>query len=133
MQQPGKESNRLEYLDGLRALAALYVCATHIAYSNFGNVLFGGSWAVACFIVLSGFCLSLPVERSGELRGGALEFIKRRAWRILPAYYGALVLTWVLGEHRGAASVISHILLIHNMSPAWVYSLDAPTWSLATE
>ena len=101
---------RLDFLDGLRGLAALYVLLYHAslragvlaaaapaqpvakAISVLHFCLLGyGHLAVAVFIVLSGYCLMLPVARTegAVLPGGALAFIQRRARRILPPYYAA--------------------------------------------
>jgi peptidoglycan/LPS O-acetylase OafA/YrhL len=102
----------LGYVDGLRALAALYVVGHHCWYSALTperkgfppsgvwaltGWLFYGHFSVSAFIVISGFSLMLPVVRAGgTLRGGALTFFKRRAKRILPPYYFALALSLVL-------------------------------------
>ena len=98
----------LGYLGSLRGLSALYVAASH-AYlmyaedfatvglrSASGVLLLGTSWvmlgraAVAVFIVLSGYCLMLPIVQSPrqEWRVAFWPFMWRRAWRILPPYYG---------------------------------------------
>jgi peptidoglycan/LPS O-acetylase OafA/YrhL len=97
---------RLDYLDGLRALAALYVVAFHAfgfvdknALSVWGHlagrVLAFGHDAVAVFIVLSGYCLMLPAARArdGSLGRGTADYFARRAWRILPPYYATLALS----------------------------------------
>src|SRR5581483_5580771 len=56
-----------------------------------------GHDAVAVFIVLSGYCLMLPVVRGGgELAGGFAGYISRRARRILPPYYVTLVVSLLL-------------------------------------
>src|SRR5689334_14181642 len=102
----------LDYLDGLRALAALFVLFCHALQSPwpyiysrypppalhlFTGWLYHGHFAVDVFIVLSGFCLMLPVVRGdGTLRGGAKRFFRRRARRILPTYYGALAFSLIL-------------------------------------
>src|SRR5579859_7861710 len=79
---------RLGYVDGLRALAALYVVASHCVtevwpYNNIPSGVVGqfagfmqyGHFAVSVFIVLSGFSLMLPVARSGNrLPQGAWGF-----------------------------------------------------------
>jgi peptidoglycan/LPS O-acetylase OafA/YrhL len=161
----------LGYLDSLRGLSALYVAACH-AYlmyatdfasmgvrSASGALLVGTSWvmfgraAVAVFIVLSGYCLMLPIVRSPgqEWRVAFWPFMRRRAWRILPPYYGALacsaaliVLVPALDDpsirewHKsfpafGTGSVVSHLLLVHNYFPAYQYAIDHPLWSIATE
>src|SRR6187549_3444077 len=98
-------SLRLEYLDGLRALAALYVVLFHAGdcfldaerplhgfARNLQRALSFGHDAVAVFIVLSGYCLMLPVARNGGvLVRGLPDYIARRAWRILPPYFAALL------------------------------------------
>jgi peptidoglycan/LPS O-acetylase OafA/YrhL len=94
---------RLEYLDGLRALAALYVVAFHaFGYVDKGGLSVGaraagrllafGHDAVAVFIVLSGYCLMLPAARArgGGLGRGIGDYFARRAWRILPPYYATV-------------------------------------------
>ena len=44
------------------------------------------------FIVLSGYSLMIPAARNGgELVGGFRRYIFRRARRILPPYYAALI------------------------------------------
>lgn len=159
---------RLHYLDGLRGVAALYVALFH-AHQEGGWPLRGetlppfllrgmqwvaqGHYAVAVFIVLSGYSLMLPVARSetGSLRGGFGPYIFRRARRILPPYYAALGLTlllllalpgmqtprnsnwdWALPAFT-PGTLISHLLLVFNLNPAWAGRIDPPMWSVATE
>ncbi len=154
---------RLEFLDGLRGLAALYVVLFHGSQGAVlddvhvdGDLLSRlGHPAVSVFIVLSGFCLMLPVIRSGDgrLRGGVSEYFKRRARRILPPYYAALglgVLVLVAGHlarfrsasalhdkvmaaQLSAGSLVSHLFLVHNFNQRWVETIDVPLWSVATE
>jgi len=40
---------------------------------------------------LSGFCLAIAPARDGWHLRGTLRFARRRAWRILPPYWAALV------------------------------------------
>ena len=116
----------LAHVDGLRALAALFVLANHgfrMAWPNSpavpvethpeGLALALTSWmryghfAVTTFIAISGYCLMLPYVRTGRIEGfDALPFYGRRAWRILPTYYAALamslLLIWLfIGEKTG--------------------------------
>jgi peptidoglycan/LPS O-acetylase OafA/YrhL len=161
----------LGYLDSLRGLSALYVAACH-AYlmyaedfaglgirSSSGALLISTSWlmfgrvAVAVFIVISGYCLMLPIVHppGRDWRVAFWPFMARRARRILPPYYAALacssaliLLVPSLGDpsirewHKsfpafGTGSVVSHLFLVHNYFPAYQYAIDHPLWSIATE
>lgn len=89
----------------------------------------------------------LPVAGGGHLPGGLLGFAKRRARRILPPYYAALVI--VLGilfaSHHlvkhgsegladmSVGNIASHFLLIHNLFSKYNMALDGPMWSVAWE
>jgi peptidoglycan/LPS O-acetylase OafA/YrhL len=147
----GEAALRLTFLDGIRALAALYVVLSHHVldvYDGLGwglqRVVFGfqyGHYAVDVFIVLSGYCLMLPVARSGRdrLRGGTMEYLSARAMRILPPYFASLILSIValaivgkIGEVR-IVDLLAHLLVIHNFSPHWVWSINPPLWSVAVE
>ena len=154
-------TTHLRHLDGLRALAAVYVMLSHAFLEvNFrgqalGNTtkfllqfFFFGHYAIDLFIVLSGFCLMLPVlGNGGTLRGGAGRFLKRRAWRIIPPYYAALALSLVLiavyihqktGTHWDASlpvtgrSILTHLALVQD-----VFGDDANInhvlWSISVE
>jgi peptidoglycan/LPS O-acetylase OafA/YrhL len=107
-----KTDDRFQHLDGLRGLAALFVLVHHaycmaypiglgVAATGITGVLFGwvvyGHFGVTVFIVLAGYLLALgPAARKGHLSGGFWTYMKRRAWRILPPYWAALLLTLVL-------------------------------------
>ena len=112
-QEPSTRNQHLDYLDGLRAFAALFVVLHHAylqswptllypdsAPGRLESILFGwliyGHFSVTFFIALSGFCLMMPVLRGGSLRGGAKGFAVGRIRRILPPYYAALLLSIVI-------------------------------------
>ncbi|UPK71947.1 acyltransferase family protein [Chitinophaga filiformis] len=158
---------RLEFLDGIRGLCALYVALYHAVFftgngiekTQFTGVLKPltgllefGHYSVAVFIVLSGFCLTIPVALSEnrDLRGGFKTYIRRRAHRILPPYYFALLLSllliWALPlmqtPHDTAwdsklpvnlESIATHLLLVHNIHTHWIFKINGPLWSVATE
>ncbi len=157
---------KLEYLDGLRGFAALYVVLFH-ALPGFRHgpeaplmkvllrVFSFGHEAVAVFIVLSGYCLTLSATRGGKgsFSVDFLSFLKRRARRILPPYFvalcGSLVLIAIvpaIGEGKlpgtiwedshpafSTPSLVTHLLLIHNWFPETVHTINGPLWSVATE
>lgn len=169
--KPDRPRIKLAYLDGLRGLTALYVVLFHVyqectAKREMPSLVLSAvkfiayaEGAVAIFIVLSGYCLMLPVVQSGkdQIPGGVLNYLKRRARRILPAYYVALLLSLLLlaltlhlqhftGFHWDTLSlgfqpgvtpnleaILSHFLLLHNLNVDWAYAINGPMWSMATE
>ena len=148
----------LGYLDGLRAIAALSV----VFYHGLHTIWFDGShtpphWAaplsfgnvVPAFLVLSGYCLMLPVVRgNGSLRGGAAAFFRKRARRLLPPYYAGLILSLALdfvliGRKTGGLwdntlpvtprGIGLHLLLLHNFSVRDAHTINYALWSLCVE
>ena len=143
----------LDFLDGIRALAALFVMFDHAWQGPFGRVARSGitgwltNWAlyghlaVDVFIVLSGFCLILPVAKSGFISGGTLGFFKRRAHRILPPFYCALALSLPInfavhkiGHHPlvSIKALLANVFLLQDWLPGFNV-LDGPLWSVAAE
>ncbi len=159
---------RLDALDGIRGLAALYVALYHaLGYAGYTTtqytdlsapmqliaaILDLGVYAVPVFIVVSGFCLMLPLAQRDTtyLPGGVSSYVLRRAWRILPSYYVMLLLSlgliallpilqtpqqtnWDTKIPVTIGAIISHLLLIHNIHPGWIYKINGPMWSVAVE
>ncbi|MFD4604521.1 acyltransferase family protein [Streptomyces sp. NPDC058464] len=103
----GQVRRQVQGLDGLRGLAALYVVLFHCWLYTFpgyprssapewlGGLMFG-RLAVVFFLVLSGFSLAISPARHGWRSAGVREFLRRRAWRILPPYWAALALSLVI-------------------------------------
>ena len=89
-------------MDGLRAFAALWVVSFHMRAFSGGRLPRGldtfvrsGSTGVSLFLVLSGFCLYVPYSGGRSDRFKAKSFLKRRWWRLVPAYYASLALVVV--------------------------------------
>ncbi|WP_262063808.1 acyltransferase family protein [Streptomyces sp. STR69] len=102
-------------LDGLRGLAALYVVLFHCWLYTFPGYpnssaprwldgLMFGRLAVVFFLVLSGFSLAISPARHGWRSGGVGQFLRRRAWRILPPYWAALILSLLVSWYAVPAS-----------------------------
>ena len=169
-QASGLSSGRVNllFLDGLRGLLALYVVSFHAHYlvelhfqpaplrgvaAAASYLLDYGHYAVGVFIVLSGYCLMLPVVRSGRftIPGGIASYVRRRAWRILPPYYAALALSLGLiaffpvlrqsdGEHWSVAlpalapaPILTHLGLVHSFFPRLTSTINPPMWSVGIE
>jgi peptidoglycan/LPS O-acetylase OafA/YrhL len=147
----GPRRQRLAGLDGLRGLAALFVVVNHVFLRAFpgypvDRAPFWAGWfiygrfAVVVFIVLSGFSLALSPARHGWRLDGVSRFARRRARRILPAYWAALAFSlavaWLVvpppGQGvPGAKSVVVNGLLVQNLVGA--PSPNRSFWSMAVE
>ena len=156
----------MAFVEGIRGLSATYVVFHHLwqfaianplrpppSWFRVANVFKYGDFGVAVFVVVSGYCLMLPVISDPErrLRGGLSHFAKRRFLRIIPPYYAALVFTFVvlgmfseLREQTGTpqditlptftwAKTLSHIFTFHNWSREWRWGINPPHWTVALE
>jgi len=155
-----KISKHFPYLDGLRAIAAIYVVLHHtvaqeadglltISGKILSNLFRYGHYAVDLFIVLSGYCLMLPImNRQYELVGGAFGFLKKRAKRILPPYFFGIAISLLLvyffvGNKTGThwdisipvtmTDVLTHVLLIHDFWETTAYKINHSFWSISVE
>ncbi|MFI7401573.1 acyltransferase family protein [Streptomyces sp. NPDC049541] len=146
-----KAGSHVPGLDGLRGLAALYVVLFHcwlLAFPGFprnsGPFWLGwlmyGRLAVVFFLVLSGFSLALSPARHGWHQGGVVRFLRRRARRILPPYWAALVLSVavahfvVRASHHGPPdyrTVVVYGLVLQDMFTA--RTPNGAFWSIAVE
>jgi peptidoglycan/LPS O-acetylase OafA/YrhL len=154
-------------VDGLRGIAMLMVLVYHCSfadtiirvpaphgdwYLDVTAPLHYGYLGVHLFLVLSGFCLAYPLalHGAGSMYLDWQRFFRRRARRILPAYYMALALFTVrpvlerafrsaIGQPDGGVEgyttgeIISHLFLVHNLSPAWNLEINAAFWTLGLE
>ena len=159
---PAIVGNHLRPLDSLRGLAALYVAIHHalqlsekyldqmpLPLKAISKIFAYGHYSVDVFIVLSGFCLMLPVVRNGGvMRGTFMQFYIKRARRILPPYYLALLLSIVLiftciGQPTGGAwdmslsvqskDVLTHLFLVHDLFKDTRVTINPAFWSIAVE
>ncbi len=133
-------------LEGMRALAALGVVTTHVAFqtrSVDGSVM-GAIWgrldlAVALFFALSGFLLWRPhaaAARGGPPAPGVRRYLRHRAVRILPAYVVVvLVVLALVPAARGASALtwLANLTLLQVYVPYALVSGLTQMWSLAVE
>ncbi len=152
----------MDVIDILRGSACLWVVLHHclsasqaapgplhgllavlIAISKIGWV------GVNLFLVLSGFCLYYPLVRKLDVASFNLDlktYARRRALRILPAYYAALCVgLGVIAFHNvrhhlptasgfpGWPTFILHLVMLFNLSPRAFGAYNGAFWSLALE
>jgi len=110
------------------------------------------SRGVDLFMVLSGFCLFLPLCKSAESikKFDLRQFFSRRVRRIVPAYYASFVYVTLLPivlvalnrlAHKPARwqplpslfNVLTHLTFTHTLFPKCWDSWNPPSWSLGVE
>jgi len=146
----------MAYIDALRGAACVWVMLHHVfTVGSMANsstpklvaytyVL--GYLGVNLFLVLSGFCLFYPLTRKNTVADIQIKtalFFRRRARRILPPYYAALILCGLLGlipyaqatipTARGWLDVLVHALMAQNLFAQYFDTIDPVSWSLALE
>ncbi|MFI6993967.1 acyltransferase family protein [Nonomuraea wenchangensis] len=142
---------RLGGLDGIRGLAALFVVLHHCWLLSFPGFpadtgpgwagwLLYGHFAVVVFIALSGFSLAVSPARSGWRLGGLRRFARRRAWRILPPYWAALLFSlavaWLLVPQPGQPVPTAKTVVVYGLLLQDVFGSPSPNgalWSIAVE
>lgn len=151
----------LGWLDQIRGAAALYVVCHHavmqvvIVGEHAHDPIFRiiqlltsyGHYAVDIFIVLSGYCLMLPIIAKQQF-GNVWVFYLRRTVRIVLPYYVAMAATLLLiflwlaetnstwASHSlpvTADSILNHMLLIHQWFPDAALKINGAFWSVGVE
>ena len=150
------KKNTIAFLDGVRGFACLMVIWFHIyriprdlhiwnpstsSYPLLNSLLFFGRNGVTLFFVLSGFLLFLPFAKALLFKQTWLstqQFYFRRAFRILPAYYLALILIVLLFQRQYLQpqhwqELALFFIMFMDSSQATFKQLNAPFWTLAIE
>lgn len=138
---------RFPCFDGYRAVAALLVILVHTAFASgytartgIGNYTARGEIGVAVFFLISGFLLYRPfavAHLSGERAPSTREFFRRRALRILPAYWVALtIIAFVfhaVPKVHGVQGIVVYYGLLQIYFSKYIIGGIAAAWSLCTE
>lgn len=145
--EPPPGNPRFPLFDGLRAAAAIGVLVGHAASVSgiaattlYGHALGDLQMGVTVFFVISGFLLYRPLvssDMAGRAHAGVMTFYRRRALRIFPGYWFALIAISLL---PGVLSVFGdggwrYFLLIQNYSGLEFMTARGigPAWSLSVE
>ncbi len=161
--KPSLSSNYRPEVEGLRGCAALYVMFHHIMVQEFDKHVIGrtiaekalvfaldfGHFAVNIFIVISGYCLMLPLlSNSLQLKGGWQKFYRRRFNRIIPTYMIALLIStflastviskktnthWDLVIPVTTTDIITHIFLLQDLFLETIDKINHALWSISVE
>ncbi|SFL93645.1 Peptidoglycan/LPS O-acetylase OafA/YrhL, contains acyltransferase and SGNH-hydrolase domains [Bradyrhizobium sp. NFR13] len=147
--QPDREVQ----VDALRGVAAMCVVAEHAFVSMkpqtvgmfsgpfetqellqwLTHVVFSGRAAVLLFFVISGYAMKLQWDRqSGDLVPRYFAFLTRRAFRILPAMWAAIITAWIIGWAFSLPLDLSLKTFWQSLA-AQSHALNAPLWSIIVE
>lgn len=151
----------IRYLDGLRGFAALFVACSHL----FGRATNGemphtlllklwskiapmSHFAVSAFIILSGYCLVLPLFKSRlSFVDGIPNYFARRFARIAPAFYAAFLLSVLLATQTHdlgnntvtpaqpvtATMTAAHLFFLQTVIPHGLLPYNGVLWSVGVE
>lgn len=119
------EKGRQPALDLLRVLAAAMVLAVHTGQlAGLDGVTRTGAYGVQLFFILSGYLSEASLARSGD----PLRYYKRRAVRILPAYWLLLAVRFVFDTVRGTPCGV-RFLRYFVFLQMWLPSEDWNLWN----
>lgn len=145
-------TNRITFLDAVRAPLAWSIVLIHVLYFNgfpVGNI---GPYIVNTFIVLSGFVIAKLLIEKREPYG---IFLTRRVCRLFPVYlvclgFAIAVRPWTLGtfapeiprelqeQNAWGTHLIAHLSMLHGLVPEiWLpdasYTFLPPAWAVSIE
>jgi peptidoglycan/LPS O-acetylase OafA/YrhL len=147
---PARTTDRFKELDGYRGIAVLAIVVFHVfQFCNVYRYLYRGTPAytilnsldgvVPFFFVLTAFLLFEPMARSAIEGGRPISgrgFLVRRAVRILPVYYVAVVGVWFTrqtslpGDWR---DLLEHLTFTQIFDSKRIFYTNGPAWSLSVE
>jgi peptidoglycan/LPS O-acetylase OafA/YrhL len=150
---PAASPGRFDELEAYRGIAALLIVIFHAyqfsrAALNAAPVYAGTAAhvvlsnleaSVSWFFVLSGFLIFLPFARAALARRSpqsARGFLIRRAIRILPPYYLAILVVWALRYSGGPGQwldLFQHLTFTQIFDQEHFFWTIGPAWSLAVE
>ncbi len=136
---------RIIALDGIRGLAALMVLIYHAFHlplaltqptglTRLVSELARPGWlGVDLFFILSGFLITGILLDSKSGKHYFRNFYARRLLRIVPLYYGALLILYVCYRDSGSFVLLGSFYLTNFASLFRVPMLFGPLWSLSVE
>lgn len=133
-----RAARRFPGLDGLRALSILLVLTSHMHDPVWS--FFAGGFGVTIFFGISGFLITTLLLREEDRHGrvSLKNFYIRRVFRILPLYFLALALTFVLvvglGLGEGGSNFLDRLPLLVTFNGEFAGSgTFSHSWSLGIE
>lgn len=150
LRKAGAGASHLAPLDGLRALALVWVILCHAGWyawfalplPQYGALLFApwmiffwrGDFAVEVFFVMSAFLIGGLITEEHRATGkvDVVRFYVRRLYRLWPALVVAVLVEYAVGEGERAYSIWPNVLYVQNLLSITSVRMGW-TWSLAIE
>ena len=127
-----QSTDRLQVLDGLRAISILLVLGCHmlplgpkILQLNYS----AGAMGMSLFFSLSGFLIVSTLLHNPDLH----EFLVKRAVRILPLAYAYVFFVYTFIHFDPSAAFWTSTFIINYLTSYFVDGLNAHYWSLCVE
>ncbi|CAB3952658.1 acyltransferase family protein [Achromobacter piechaudii] len=142
LQAPGR---RLDYLDSLRGLAAIYVVLFHLIFvgevpvpSWLKGFAVEGASGVMLFFVISCFSLFYTMPARLKDRRPTLSFYMHRFFRIAPLFYLWLIISCfrnplLHGIHNPPGEILNNFLMIFNLVPGQQSGIAMASWTIGVE
>jgi peptidoglycan/LPS O-acetylase OafA/YrhL len=142
-----QNADRIESIDALRGLAALYIFVYHLVLIPRPNltvttlllpIILNGFTGVTLFFLLSGFTLCFTAKGHGWDRYSTLSFYIKRLFRIVPLYYLLLIViaeySWGwFGFLSHKTGLIAYVTLSFNLFPSTQQGLVWASWFLGVQ
>jgi peptidoglycan/LPS O-acetylase OafA/YrhL len=141
------EPRRLDFLDALRGLAAVYVIAYHLIFIPSPNLAVpawarlwavNGGTGVTLFFVISAFSLFYTTPARFKQRLPWVSYAMHRLFRIAPLFYLWIVLTIVRDQllfHTGHPwwEILASTLFVFNFIPTYQTGFVWASWTIGVE
>lgn len=138
----GKRQNSQAF-DCFRALAVTSIMLGHFASAHpempsflNGVMILPFYYGVPIFFIISGYLLTASFqsiqEKYPKLKTAYSIFIKKRIYRIYPAYFVALMVMFIANPSN-KMDLLTHALNVHNFWQAYHRSINPVFWSLGVE
>ncbi len=138
---------RLDFVDSLRGLAAIYIVVFHTVRVPAPNlvvphwaqaIVVGGGSAVTLFFIISAFSLCHTMKAHAGQQGEIRDFYIRRLFRIAPLFYVMLVFYFFrnvlyYGKWDSPWEWLKSVLFIFNFFPGSETGIVWASWTIGVE